>query len=334
MPTKLDNLIIPGGRFIQGSLTEKGEKDHAGVVIPPEKRTYFIGVAVPKSAPGLSELINKLWQMAATDYAQVPLVMLQINQGLAAKDFAWKIEDGDAPRYDKKTGQPKETPEYMKGCYIFKFSTQFELGCCDLEGRDIDRATIKRGDYIDVVFSSLVNGKVDDTAGIYLNPNAVRRLGFGEAISGGAPASAQFANKTPAYMPPGATQMPTAGAAVMPGTGMPPAGMPGTGMPVGMPPAGIPAAPPVAPLAPPPAPFPPAGWLAHPSAPGYFYAGNEVLSEADLRARFAVPTVPVGLPMAPAGIPAAPTGLPGAGMPTAAPSSGSYPQILGGMPGM
>ncbi len=45
---------------------------------------------------------------------------------------------------------------------------------------------------------------------------------------------------------------------------------------------------------PPPAPgavsvdFPPAGWLAHPSAPGFFYKGQEVLSEADLRAKFPV----------------------------------------------
>lgn len=41
-------------------------------------------------------------------------------------------------------------------------------------------------------------------------------------------------------------------------------------------------------MAPPPPPaavqFPPEGWLAHPSAPGYFYKGQEVKSEADLRA--------------------------------------------------
>jgi hypothetical protein len=31
--------------------------------------------------------------------------------------------------------------------------------------------------------------------------------------------------------------------------------------------------------------FPPAGWTAHPSAPGYYYRGTEVLTEAALRAR-------------------------------------------------
>lgn len=41
---------------------------------------------------------------------------------------------------------------------------------------------------------------------------------------------------------------------------------------------------PAAPPAPAPA-FPPEGWTAHPDAAGYFYKGQEVVSEADLRAR-------------------------------------------------
>ena len=61
-------------------------------------------------------------------------------------------------------------------------------------------------------------------------------------------------------------------------------------------PSGPPAAPPHVPpppgalgalgAPPPPAagPFPPIGWTAHPSAPGYFYKGADVKSEADLRA--------------------------------------------------
>ena len=48
-------------------------------------------------------------------------------------------------------------------------------------------------------------------------------------------------------------------------------------------------APPAAPAAPVTAPFPPAGWTPHPEAPGYFYQGQEVLTEAALRARVAPP---------------------------------------------
>lgn len=45
-------------------------------------------------------------------------------------------------------------------------------------------------------------------------------------------------------------------------------------------PVGAPPPPPVVP-----APFPPAGWTAHPAALGYFYCGQEVLTEAALRAK-------------------------------------------------
>lgn len=226
MATKLDGLFTPGGRLVMGSLTEKGDKDYDGKPVPDEKQRYFFGVAVPKSAPGVMEIINAIWTMAATDYAQVPLVMNQINQGMGARDFAWKIQDGDVPQYDTKTGQPKATPDYIKGCFIFKFSTMFEIGACDANGVEINRADIKNGDYVDVMFNSAVNGKVDSTAGIYLNPVAIRRLGFGEPIATGVKASTAFAGRAVA-MPAGATVMPTAAGATPPAGGM--GGMPGNG---------------------------------------------------------------------------------------------------------
>lgn len=40
--------------------------------------------------------------------------------------------------------------------------------------------------------------------------------------------------------------------------------------------------------------FPPEGWLAHPSAPGHFYKGQEVLTEAALRAKYP-PAAPVAV---------------------------------------
>ena len=44
--------------------------------------------------------------------------------------------------------------------------------------------------------------------------------------------------------------------------------------------------------------FPPTGWLAHPTAPGFFYRGQEVKSEADLRAMTAAPPPPPAAPAA------------------------------------
>ena len=67
--------------------------------------------------------------------------------------------------------------------------------------------------------------------------------------------------------------------------------------------------PPIAPPAPPAQPvadpFPPIGWLAHPTAPGYYYNGSECLTEADLKARFAA-VVAQSAPAAPLS-PAPPT---------------------------
>lgn len=241
MGTKLDNLFTPGGRLVMGSLTDKEDKDHDGNVIPEADRAYFFGVAVPKTDPLVGGLIGQLYQMAVTDYQSAPLVLAEINKGLTAKDFSWKIQDGDAPQYDSKTGALRQTPDYIKGCFIFKFRTQYEFGACDFNGLDISRANIKRGDYIAVMFNSSVNGRVDSKAGIYLNPVAIQLLGYGEAIQTGIKASTAFAGRKIAA-PAGATQMPTAaGATQMPGnsasapvqTG--PAGMPGAGLPAAAP---------------------------------------------------------------------------------------------------
>lgn len=76
----------------------------------------------------------------------------------------------------------------------------------------------------------------------------------------------------------------------------------------------------VAQVAPATAVFPPAGWTPHPQAPGYFYQGQEVLSEADLRARVSPPAAPAApaVPVPPQPAFTAPaTPAPAAASPTA-----------------
>jgi hypothetical protein len=81
-----------------------------------------------------------------------------------------------------------------------------------------------------------------------------------------------------------------------------------------------PPAPPGAPPAPfgaPPGatPFPPPGWQAHPSYPGYFHNGVEALSEAQLRQKFSAPVAPA--PVAPAPVAPTPVAAPAPSFPTA-----------------
>ncbi|MAF43632.1 MAG: hypothetical protein CMI54_05630 [Parcubacteria group bacterium] len=90
-----------------------------------------------------------------------------------------------------------------------------------------------------------------------------------------------------------AVAAPTPGAPVTPPVA-PPVSAPAA--PAVPPPVAPPAAPPVpAAPTPPPAPepvFPPEGWLPHPQSAGYFYKGQECVTEAELRSRFAAPTPP------------------------------------------
>jgi len=71
------------------------------------------------------------------------------------------------------------------------------------------------------------------------------------------------------------------------------------------PPIVVTAPPPPPPILPPPPPptapviWPPEGWSIHPSAAGYYYKGQEVLSEADLRARQVPAPPPAPVPMPP-----------------------------------
>lgn len=235
----LTNLFTPGGRFVSGDLDRKQDKDYENKPIPPEEQQYYFAVAVPKNQPGADELLGQLRGLAMQAYGQAPQLLAQVNMGLAATGFSWKIEDGDVAKIDQSTGQPKKIPEYIAGCYIFKFRTKYEFGACDVNGTHINRADIKRGDYVDVMFTAAPNGRYDGNAGIILYPNAIRRLGYGEAISGTVDASTAFSGHA-ANVPPGATAAPTAGGATPPTQGQ--MGAPATG---GMPPAqggGMPAA--------------------------------------------------------------------------------------------
>ena len=112
--------------------------------------------------------------------------------------------------------------------------------------------------------------------------------------SGGVPAAPSFAPPgtapAPSFGPPGAPSFPPPATNAAPPAMAPPGFAP---PPAAAPPAFTPPPVPSAPAAPvaPPA-FPPEGWTAHPSAPGYFYRGQEVKSETELRAMVAPPAPP------------------------------------------
>ena len=216
---KLHTVSSPG-RIIMGDLTTKQTKDHQNRDLPENKHHFFFGVAIPKTDPNIGALLGQIQQHAYAAYQQVPAVAQQIQMGLNGK-FAWKIDDGDNPSVKN---------EHARGCYLIKFSTALPIRACNAQNQQIDPSEIKRGYWVDVGMSISANGATDNTAGIYVNPNVVRLLGYAEEIQSGPSIDQVFAN-APAQLPQGASANPVAPSGGMPGQNQGNMGMQGGGMP-------------------------------------------------------------------------------------------------------
>ena len=321
-------ILTPVGRIVwghPGKAQKKTDQKTKQPILRDGKQVeqWAFGIAFPKDVFN-AQIWPQLHAEAATVYPQ----------GFPPT-FSWKFKDGDSV---DRQGKPYSAREGYAGHYVLTVSTEafappmfkFENGAY----RQITADEIKCGDYVVLNLNAKANKPVDvsHTPGIYINPNGLELVGYGqEIVSAGADPDAMFGagGQRPGYaLPAGASTTPISSApsgAAMPGHA--------PAAPVAAAPAPLP---PAAPVAPAPVAFPPAGWTAHPSAPGYFYSGQEVLDEATLRAKFAKPAVPA----APAA-PAAPVTLPApahdfvaaaAGAPPAAPVAAAPGGLPAGMP--
>jgi len=223
-------FYLPPGRIVMGDPHTVQTTDQQGR--EREKPTAFFGVAVPKTDARVMPVIQLAKQVAVSGYQQNAGIMAQINQGLGAPNFAWKIEDGDSEKNRNREG--------FAGCWIFRFSTSlFPIKCANAQDQPIDPALIECGFYVDVAGAMACNMLTDKNAGIYLNPNCVRLLGYGPVIQQG-PTAAQLFAQHQATLPPGASALPVAGNTT-------PGGAPAVPSPT---PPAPPAPPPPAPVAP------------------------------------------------------------------------------------
>jgi len=189
-------FLLPRGRLVRGSLTEMVTKDHENKPLPPEKHHYWFAVAVPKGSPAapvagaqpVDAIVNAIMQHAWNTYQQVAgsqPAQAQMQQGLAATAFSWKMEDGDAnPKWSQRDG--------CKGCWIFLLRSTYPTATFDAANAQLDPSVIKLGDYVDCFISAEINGHVGNTAGIYLNPKGLRYLGEGQRIVVGPDAQSMF----------------------------------------------------------------------------------------------------------------------------------------------
>lgn len=235
------HLQTPVGRLVTGSLTTPSLTDMHGK--PRAKPQFFYGIAVRKDDPALPELFGKTYQHAFAGYAQYPHIqdrMLTprnpadphgqryIAIGWAGLQFAWKIEDGDAPKVDRNNPTVPAAPNPLTvGCWVFKFSSIYAPRVVNGQNQVLDANQVAMGSFVDVAYNIEVNGKTDHTAGIYANPTFLRWLAYGQEIVRGPQPDQVFKGGVPTALPPGASHTP-----------IPPAGAPGGPAGVGQPPAG------------------------------------------------------------------------------------------------
>lgn len=193
-------FYLPPGRIVMGDTSTLQTKDQQGR--DREHPTIFFGVAVPKTDPRVDAILGTINQVAWTHYQNMPAIKAQLQQGLNAPNFAWKVDDGDSDKNKDREG--------FAGCWIFRFATSIHpIKCGDSKDQPIDPSMIKCGYYVDVVGSVAPNGLVDKNAGVYLNPNGVRLLGYGKEIQSG-PSLGQLFAQQAATLPPGASALPVA----------------------------------------------------------------------------------------------------------------------------
>lgn len=326
------NFTTPPGRLVQGNLYKPNTTDAEGRPLLTKngpntgqpRVEYFIALAIPKGQEphwAHTQWGGLIWQAGHA--------FLQHAGNL--QGFAWKVKDGDSQQVDKKGKRPCDREGYP-GHWVLHMSGGFQPGLYTLAGgiQQPQQLTqpnaINLGDFVQVNVDVVGNGSPQQP-GVYLNPNMVCLLGYGQRIVvgpdvgsagfGGVALPAGAMATPPAGFQPAAPQTPGATPA-LPGVPAMPPGMSGPAslgapaLPGGYPQPGAPAA---APNLPPALP----GVPAMPSMPAAPAA--------------TLPGMPAGAYLLPNGSPGGvPGSVPGA-MPPAmpAPAAGVFPQQMPGV---
>lgn len=229
--------ITPVGRIVWGSVYDRQTEDYDGNKYNPGEGPFQFGLAILKTDPNVGNLLMAIYNQAKAGYQNNPQIGQRIDNewqsGFTMGLFRFKVKDGDQPN-SKGVVNPN-----AKGHWVFAFQTTLPLKCGNTMNAEIDPKTVKTGYFVDIAMTCKINDKVDGTAGVYLNPQVVRLIAFGDEITGGPSVEEAFAGyAAPTNLPPGASLTPKAPASD-PGTvggGLPGQGGPGmAGNPTGTP---------------------------------------------------------------------------------------------------
>ena len=198
-------LLLPVGRMVSGSVykgfpvlnqkTKMQELTRSG-----EPRVSFnIMVAILKGAEqhwNQTEWGAKVWAEGAASFPAHH----------ARPDFFWKIYDGDQP-WINDDGEAIIQPE-RKGCWVVRANRGWAPLVCNEKGETLTTEdAVVPGYFVQVVIG--VQGNVSaQSPGIYINPEIVALMGYGEKVQTGQVDPKKFAFG--GALPPGASATPVA----------------------------------------------------------------------------------------------------------------------------
>jgi len=197
-------VVTPPGRIVWGNpLQPRPKKDNNNQPVVKDGKAvleYQFGLAIPK---------DQFAALGAVFQAEAAAISGQ--QGIPA-DFAWKIKDGDTG-VDRK-GAPLRDKQGYAGCFVIAVSTEYPIPVFKRNGNAFEQLTqgVKTGDYVRAELTvnghGRAPGKNGAKPGLYLNPNMVELVGYGDEIRGAANPEDAFGQA--ASMPQGASATPTA----------------------------------------------------------------------------------------------------------------------------
>lgn len=289
------------GRIVQGDLETLSNLDYqtgkprVNADGSEKKPENFFSIAFPKLINGQP---NADWARVQTYLNNIarrdwPTFYPNNSPTCVNPNFHFKITDGDG--YDKQ-GVHNATKEGFAGHWVLRFSSQFlpkrfYQGQTRADQEITQPGAIKRGDHVRVLFTAAGNGSTQ-SPGLFVRSSAIELYYVGNAIvsAGTGPDAATGLSSGPAvhYVPEGASQVQVPQNTMVPAaTPAPQAHVPQQQAPAenytGYIPPVVPVDAPVVPVAP--AVWPPAGWTQHPQNAAYWFKGQEVITEAELRAR-------------------------------------------------
>lgn len=214
-----ERILTPVGRIVEGSVSKGNTTDMQGKPLVDRsgkpKTQYYFALAIPKTSPEWPAILA-----AMTTEAKNGFPALFPNGQCVLPTFAWKITDGDSQIPNQNMTKPCDK-EGHPGHWVLRFTSGFAVPCYNENGEVIAADTVKTGYYARVSFSVVANGD-KQKPGLFVNPNGVQMVAYGEEITSCASFGDMFGGvPIPAALPAGASLIPLAPLTAAPGFAAP-----------------------------------------------------------------------------------------------------------------